>query len=57
MGNISERVNQMLGLDVPQLIAWQMGIRAIVVYILGLAMVRIVGEGFIIRRPWCSDWL
>ena len=44
MGNTSEIVKQILGLDVPQLTAWQMGIRAIVVYILGLATVRIVDE-------------
>lgn len=45
MGNLSETVQQILGLDVPQMTTvWQMGSRAVVVYILGLGMVRLVGE-------------
>lgn len=44
---MQEIINSLLGLDADNLTIWQMSLRAVVVYIAGLAMVRIGEKRFL----------
>ena len=44
IASITDAINWSLGLDAPQLNFWQMGLRASVIYVAALIMIRIVGD-------------
>ncbi|MDY6781461.1 MAG: DUF421 domain-containing protein [Cyanobacteriota bacterium] len=44
METVGETIHSVLGLDAQKLTFWQMGARAVIVYVAGLAMVRLGGD-------------
>lgn len=57
IGTIETIIDQAIGLNAPQITAWQMGARAVIIYILGLTMVRLVGDRRFIGKHAAFDVL